>query len=83
MEIKSAVVVMQGVVSHYAMDWAQREAWKTICAALEEIAPSASPNNARDEICSRCDNDEALARIFGGGQFSFCPKCGRKLSPVA
>ena len=58
-----------------------RVAWDRIKTALAEFGTT--PNNARDEICSRCDNDEALARIFGGGQFSFCPKCGRKLSPVA
>ena len=36
MEIKSALIIMQTVVDHYSMDAAQREAWNTIRAILEE-----------------------------------------------
>jgi len=83
MEIKSALIIMQTVVDHYSMDAAQREAWNTIRAILEE-GQKPSTNNARDEICADCDGSGLETRIeTTGSKCGSCGGSGRKLSSVA
>jgi len=52
---------------------------------LRSSAPSASTNNARDEICASCRLEILYKheKVFHSSEFRFCPWCGRKLSPVA
>ena len=79
MEITSALILMQEVVDHYAMNFAQREAWQTLKTAVSE---QTAHNNARDEICPICKGSR---RVNGTTMWVDCFSCHGtgKRSPVA
>jgi len=57
---KSALIIMQGVVDHYSMDVAQREAWQT----LKSIVLAQQPTNTSSpkSLCESCWNDVCGSR---------------------
>ena len=55
---------------------------KSCASKIVESAPSASDNNARDEICAHCASVGAVKDYYPLA-YVYCPYCGRKLSPVA
>jgi hypothetical protein len=53
--------------------------------AAQKIAesPVTPSNNARDEICASCSTPGHILYLVTMCKLDKCPKCGRKLTPVA
>ena len=57
---ESALIIMQGVVDHYSMDVAQREAWQTLKSA---VLAQRSDNSASMQ-CEMCKYENEAADMW-------------------
>jgi len=73
---ESALIVMQGVVDHYSMNVAQREAWQTLKAAVE-IANSVQQRYAK--IADSIDAASGSVHMTLPGLKLFCVEWSRQL----
>jgi Zn finger protein HypA/HybF involved in hydrogenase expression len=73
---ESALIIMQGVVDHYSMNVAQREAWQTLKTA---VLAQQTTNSAMDEICPSCGSKVVIITTQPGFQCTNvdCQRAGK------